>query len=212
MNRRRNEGNSPSKHWDSVYRQKKATDVSWYRPHLDVSLELIDTTNLPPASRLIDVGGGASTLVDDLLDEGFQDITVLDLASSALDVAKQRLGERANRVAWIAGDVTRVALPEATFDLWHDRAVFHFLTEESDQMRYVEQVRRAVKPGGYVIVATFGPHGPDKCSGLPVARYDEAGLHGTFGAEFTLLESRREEHDTPWGIGQEFVYCCCLKN
>ncbi|HVL36788.1 MAG TPA: class I SAM-dependent methyltransferase [Burkholderiales bacterium] len=197
------------KHWEKVYRTKAPDAVSWYAPHLETSLALIRKVCPEHAARLIDVGGGESTLVDDLLREGYGDITVLDLSETALQVARARLGEAAARVRWIAGDITTVALPAAAFDLWHDRAVFHFLTDELSRRRYVRQVAHSVKPGGFVIVAAFGPQGPTHCSGLEVARYAPDALHAEFGARFRLLRSEEELHRTPFGTTQQFVYCLC---
>lgn len=202
---------SDPEHWDAVYGAKAPDAVSWYAPHLAMSLDMIDRLKLPPTARIIDVGGGASTLPHDLLARGFERPTVLDIAAAALEAAKQSLGDDAARVDWIVGDVTRVELPEATFDLWHDRAVFHFLTDPADRQRYVDQVRRAVKPGGHVLVATFGPDGPEKCSGLPVVRYDADGLHSAFGAPFERIDSATETHRTPWGAEQAFLYCLCRR-
>jgi ubiquinone/menaquinone biosynthesis C-methylase UbiE len=198
-------------HWEGVYRNKSAVDVSWYQPHLAGSLELIDRCGLAKDGAIIDVGGGASSLVDDLLDRGHSNLTVLDLSESALEQSKQRLGERAERVRWVCDDITRVELPPAFFSLWHDRAVFHFLTEPRARTAYLEQVRRAVEKGGHVIVATFGPRGPDQCSGLPVMRYDADELHDEFGNAFELVRHTEERHVTPWGSLQEFVYCWCVK-
>ena len=155
--------------------------------------------------------GGASKLVDGLVAEGYSDLTVLDLTSSALAVAKQRLGKSAEVVHWIEGDITRVELPLHRFDIWHDRAVFHFLTEAADRQAYVEQVMRAVRPGGHIIIATFGLDGPDKCSGLPVVRYLPEALHAEFGDEFMLVGHEQEAHHTPSGAVQQFVYCYCRK-
>lgn len=194
-------------HWERVYRTKRADEVSWFRPHLDTSLSLIRRTGVAPDRAIIDVGGGASTLVDDLLAAGYRDVTVLDVSPAALDGARARLGPRASEVTWIAADVTRAELPAGRFHVWHDRAVFHFLTDPADRDRYVAQVRRAVALGGHVIVATFGPKGPERCSGLPTARYDADALHGVFGPEFTMLDSREEWHLTPGGVEQQFVYC-----
>ena len=196
-------------HWDSIYRGKDPDRVSWYRPHLDRSLAFIEKTSLPRTAAILDVGGGSSTLVDDLLDRGYDDVTVLDLSERALAQAKARLGARAKTVAWVVGDVTEMALPKRRFDLWHDRAVFHFLTEPAARERYVDAVRRALKPNGYIIVATFGPEGPERCSGLPIARYSADGLHREFGERFAKVGSETEIHQTPWGAEQEFVYCYC---
>lgn len=196
-------------HWDEVYTRKASTEVSWFRPHLEQSLKLIDEAGLTPEAAIIDVGAGASTLVDDLLDRGYRRLSMLDLSERALDVSMTRLGERAALVHWLVGDVTELPLPEASFDLWHDRAVFHFLTDPVVRSRYVEAVRRALKPGGRVIIATFSPEGPTSCSGLEVARYDEGELHAVFGDDFVPLRCVPELHHTPSGKPQAFLYCEC---
>ena len=196
-------------HWEHVYQSKASDEVSWYRPHLDISLRLIEDAAPNPASAIIDVGGGEATLVDDLVGRGYRDVTVLDVSQAAIEGAKTRLGPAAASADWITGDITQVELAVARYDLWHDRAVFHFLTEADDRAAYVRQVARAVKPGGHVIVATFGPEGPEKCSGLDVVRYDSATLHGQFGSRFRLLDSVTELHQTPWGTPQQFMYCFC---
>lgn len=202
--------NNSQDHWESVYQSKQPDAVSWFQEHATRSLEIIRSIGGSKAASVLDVGGGASTLVDDLLSEGFQHVSVLDLSKSALDVARKRLGPLGDQVDWIAGDIRTVDLPEQAFDIWHDRAVFHFLTEIADRQAYVRQVMKAVKPGGHVIVATFAPDGPEQCSGLPVARYAPEQLHGEFGPSFELLEHASEEHKTPWGTMQHFVYCHCL--
>ena len=196
-------------HWDRVYRTKRATEVSWYRAHLDTSLALIEQAAPDRTAAVIDVGGGESTLVDDLLARGYADVTLLDLSQAALEVTRERLGERGASVHWICGDATRVELPEARYDVWHDRAVFHFLTDAPARLAYVRQVARAVRPGGHVIVGTFGPEGPVQCSGLDVARYDAEGLHAEFGKRFELLRHLEEVHQTPAGRAQQFVWCFC---
>jgi len=195
-------------HWERVYATKKPDQVSWYRPHLDISLRLIADA-ASAGARIIDVGGGESTLVDDLVERGHYDVTVLDLSATAIEVARRRLGTQAERVRWLHGDVTSHPLAKDDYDVWHDRAVFHFLTEPGDRAAYVRQVARAVRGGGHVIVATFGPAGPTKCSGLDVVRYDANALHGEFGARFELVEHIEEAHQTPWGSIQQFVYCYC---
>ena len=195
-------------HWEDVYQSKAVDEVSWYRPHLDVSLGLIENAAPDRGSAIIDVGGGEATLVDDLVARGYGDVTVLDISEAAIEVAKARLGPAA-AAHWITGDITRVELEAARYDLWHDRAVFHFLTKAEDRAAYVRQVARAVKPGGHVIVATFGPEGPETCSGMDVVRYDAGSLHGEFGAKFRLLDSVTELHETPWGTPQQFMYCFC---
>jgi 2-polyprenyl-3-methyl-5-hydroxy-6-metoxy-1,4-benzoquinol methylase len=202
---------STEQHWKNVYATKASTAVSWYAPHLARSLQLIETAAPAHEARIIDVGGGASTLVDDLLDRGYHDVTVLDLSEEALETARVRVGARGSGVTWLAADVTTAEFPEAHYDVWHDRAVFHFLTDPEQRRRYVAQVMRAVKPGGHVIVATFGLEGPDRCSGLDVVRYDADGLHAEFGSPFQKIGDARETHTTPWGSEQEFVYCYCLK-
>jgi SAM-dependent methyltransferase len=194
-------------HWERVYQTKRTDEVSWFRPHLETSLDLIRQTRVGLDAAIVDVGGGASTLVDDLLDAGYRDVTIVDLSSAALDAARARLASRASAVTWIAGDATRAALPAHHFRVWHDRAVFHFLTDPSDRDRYVAQVGRVVTAGGHVIVATFGPEGPQRCSGLPTARYGADALHAAFGDDFELVAHREETHETPSGIAQQFVYC-----
>ena len=202
----------PSKdHWERVYSTKPADSVSWFQEHAEQSLRLIRGTGVPCSAAIIDVGGGASTLVDDLLANHYSAVTVLDLSAAALAEAQTRLGEVASRVQWLVGDITQIALPVHAFDVWHDRAVFHFLTRPEDRQAYVDTVLRAVKPGGHVIVATFAEDGPLECSGLPVMRYGPTELHAQFGAPFALVKHEREEHHTPFGTVQKFVYCYCRK-
>lgn len=196
-------------HWEEVYRTKSPHEVSWYRPHLQVSLGLIEEAAPNREAQIIDVGGGESTLVDDLLARGYRNVSILDISSTALEVARGRLGDLADTVRWLPGDVTALDFPQHRFDVWHDRAVFHFLKEPKDRAAYVRQVRRAVKPGGHVIVATFGPQGPPQCSGLEVVRYDVDSLHAQFGAGFRLATHLAELHQTPSGSVQQFVYCYC---
>jgi SAM-dependent methyltransferase len=196
-------------HWETVYRTKRPTEVSWYQPQATRSLELIRLAVPDAAARIIDVGGGASTLVDGLLQAGYSNLSVLDVSATALAEARARLGDAASRVRWLEGDILSAELPEAIYDLWHDRAVFHFLTDSPDRTAYVAQVRRAVRPGGYVLVATFADDGPLKCSGLPVARYSVDTLHQEFDGGFELVESVREQHVTPSGSTQSFLYCLC---
>ncbi|MDQ5857284.1 MAG: class I SAM-dependent methyltransferase [Acidobacteriota bacterium] len=200
---------SDSQHWDAVYTTKGSDQVSWFRPHLDRSLAFLDAANIGRDAGVIDVGGGASTLVDDLLDRGYSNVTVLDLSEAALQAARARLGERAERVKWICADVTDAHLPSHTYDFWHDRAVFHFLRDPAARSRYVDAVRASLKPGGHIVVATFGPHGPEKCSGLEVLRFTPEALHAEFGSAFARIASASETHVTPWGTEQEFVYCYC---
>jgi len=200
----------PLSHWEQVYATRSPDAVSWYQPHATLSLDLIRRIGAGPATRIIDVGGGASTLVDDLLANGLGDVTVLDISHAALRLAQQRLGAQAARVHWISDDITKVQLEPAAYDIWHDRAVFHFLTDPADRAAYVAQVRRAVRRGGHVIVAAFGPGGPTECSGLPVVRYAPDALHAQFGEHFELLDHLSEGHRTPSGAVQQFVYCHCV--
>ncbi len=198
--------NERQMHWQAVYQGKSERQTSWYRPHLDASLRWIDGLDLAPDTPVIDVGGGRSTLVDDLLDRGFSDVTVLDLSDAALAQSRERLGERASSVHWQAGDIIEVELPEAKFGLWHDRAVFHFLVEDEAQQRYVERAARAIRFGGDMIVATFAADGPERCSGLPVARYDADALAARFAPHFERLDADRDVHRTPFDTEQPFTY------
>jgi 2-polyprenyl-3-methyl-5-hydroxy-6-metoxy-1,4-benzoquinol methylase len=196
-------------HWEKIYRTKAPDAVSWYAPHLARSLALIESASPDRTACIIDIGGGESTLVDDLLAHGYQNLTILDVSQTALDVAKARLGEAERRIHWICADVTQADLPAHYFDVWHDRAVFHFLITPEQRRAYVRLAARAVRPGGHVIVSTFGPQGPAKCSGLDVVRYDADSLHGEFGRRFKLVESSKELHKTPFGTTQQFLYCYC---
>jgi SAM-dependent methyltransferase len=199
-------------HWQEVWSKKAPDAVSWFRPHLERSLDFIRASGLTRDARIVDVGGGASTLVDDLLDEGFCNLAVVDLAEPALLAARARLAERAAAVDWIAGDITAKLLAEQSVDFWHDRAVFHFLTLPAARAAYLAQVVRCVKPGGHVLVATFGQDGPEECSGLPVVRYDAAGIHAVFGDSFDKVGEASELHTTPRGSSQSFVYCFCRRS
>jgi ubiquinone/menaquinone biosynthesis C-methylase UbiE len=183
--------------------------VSWYQPEARVSLDLIRRVAPDVGSFIVDVGGGASTLADGLVDAGYRNVTVLDIASSALEIARLRMREHAREIRWIHADILRTKLPANSFDIWHDRAVFHFLTDPSDRLAYVRQVRNAVRPGGHVIVASFAPEGPLRCSGLEVMRYSPTSMHDEFGSGFLLLDSVGEEHQTPSGATQAFIYCLC---
>ena len=202
MRRRRS---NRQEHWQRVFSSTAPTDVSWYQPELTVSLRLIEACALVPQDHIIDVGGGASTLADTLLDRGFHHLAVLDVAVSALDVARQRLGERARYVQWIQGDITTFS-PSQHWNLWHDRAVFHFLTDPNDRAAYRRVLHSALAPDGHVVMATFGPGGPQRCSGLRVMRYASDELAREFASDFALRESRLEQHTTPTGHYQEFLY------
>lgn len=194
-------------HWENIYTTKAPDQMSWYQAHPARSLEFIQRTGLAPADALIDVGGGASTLVDALLAGGYQALTVLDISGAALRLARQRLGPAGDRVTWLEADVTQAALPAEAYAVWHDRAVFHFLTAPADRQRYVARARRAVRPGGQVILATFAADGPERCSGLDIVRYSPAALHAELGPAFQLVESAAEVHATPAGGAQKFSYC-----
>jgi SAM-dependent methyltransferase len=194
-------------HWENVYTTKAPDAVSWYCPHLKRSLALIGRAAVALSASILDVGGGESTLVDDLLLRGYKNITVLDIAQTAIDLTKNRLGPFSQQVSWLVGDITQITLEPSAYDLWHDRAVFHFLTAREQRIAYVRQIARSVKPGGHIILGTFGPKGPAKCSGLEVMRYDAQSLHGELGARFNLVESYEELHQTPFGAAQQFLYC-----
>ena len=195
------------KHWEKIYRTKAPEQVSWFRCHLDTSLAMIESVSSGDRSlSIIDVGAGSSTLVDDLLERGYRNITLLDLSSRALNVTKDRLAH-ASSLRFIVGDVTKPIFAGQSYDLWHDRAVFHFLTDAADRSAYVRNVALALRPGGHVIVGTFGPEGPSRCSGLDVIRYDAAALHREFGSRFKMVRNSTELHRTPSGATQQFIYC-----
>ena len=200
-----------TEHWENVYATKAVDQVSWYREHLDNSLKMISNTGVDKTAAIIDVGGGASTLIDDLLRNDFANLSVLDISSKAIDQSKARLGNQAENVDWLVADVTQARLPENHYDVWHDRAVFHFLTAAEDRRKYVELVRHSVKTGGHIIVASFGQNGPKKCSGLDVVQYSPDSMHNEFGDEFKLVSSFNETHETPFNTTQEFIYCYCRK-
>jgi SAM-dependent methyltransferase len=192
-------------HWEGVYTKKGENEVSWFQENPAPSLELIAQVGATPASAIIDIGGGASRLVDNLTDRDFENVTVLDLSEAALEAAKGRLGGRAAQVHWIAADAT-VWEPAKVYDVWHDRAAFHFLTDDCDRAAYVVRLERALKVGGHAIIATFALDGPERCSGLPVVRYDPVSLGQTLGRTFRLVDSRQHTHATPWGSDQSFQF------
>jgi SAM-dependent methyltransferase len=196
---------SRQQHWQAVYRDRDPEQVSWYQENPERSAQLIESAGLPPSGRIIDVGGGASRLVDRLMDAGYSDLTVLDLSAVALAYAGERLGARAGEVTWIEADVINHQF-ERGFDLWHDRAVFHFLCEAGERQAYVDQVRATVAPGGHVILATFGLDGPEQCSGLPIERYGPESLRGALGPDFGAIAFEEEVHRTPAGGSQHFLY------
>lgn len=197
-------------HWDKIYTQKAPDQVSWYRPHLEASLAPIEQAGSGPSASIIDVGAGESTLADDLLARGYSNLTVLDISQTAIAASRRRLGDAAECIRWLVADITQAELEPSVYDVWHDRAVFHFLTTAADRSAYVRQVVRAVRRGGHVIVSAFGPEGPTRCSGLDVVRYDAESLHAEFGASFRLISSSRQLHETPFGTTQQFLYCHCV--
>jgi SAM-dependent methyltransferase len=192
-------------HWQTVYQEKGEHQVSWFQERPSISLDLISDVGAKTDSAIIDIGGGASRLVDVLVGKGYRDLTVLDLSESAISIAKRRLGARATGVSWIMADVTQWQ-PTRQYDLWHDRAAFHFLTEPADQNAYSERLTTALRPGGHAIIGTFALDGPERCSGLPVVRYDSAHLSVALGGGFALVEERRHDHTTPWGAIQRFQF------
>jgi ubiquinone/menaquinone biosynthesis C-methylase UbiE len=197
----------PKQHWEHIYTTKRATEVSWFQTEPRISLAFIRRTSPDLRTVVADVGGGASTLVDELLQSGYQNITVLDISAAALAQARDRLGDAAKNVHWVVASVLDAVLPQAGVDFWHDRAVFHFLADPGDRARYIGQVRRALRFGGHILVATFAEDGPQKCSGLEVSRYSESALMAQFGEEFELVGKEREDHVTPAGVHQSFQYC-----
>jgi 2-polyprenyl-3-methyl-5-hydroxy-6-metoxy-1,4-benzoquinol methylase len=192
-------------HWENVYTTKSEKEVSWFQENPAPSLELIALAGLHADARIIDIGGGASRLVDALVGQKIGQVTVLDLSAAALDAAKKRLGDSGAAVEWVIADVTTWE-PSQAYDLWHDRATFHFLTNASDRSAYVRHLKKAVRSGGHVIMGTFAPDGPERCSGLPVMRYDAGMLGAILGADFRLIDSRCHDHTTPWGAVQRFQF------
>ena len=202
-------------HWEKVYQNKRPDEVSWYKPHLDLSLGLILQFAGSKNAKIIDVGGGASTLAGDLLAKGQVNVTVLDLSASSLNTSKKQLGNNVDKVTWIEGDITEVKLPDHVYDLWHDRAVFHFLTSPVDRKKYVQNLDQSLSPEGTVIISTFSLKGPERCSGLNVVRHSPDTLEDELGKNYHLVENVEESHQTPFGTTQEFIYCvfkrkgCC---
>lgn len=193
-------------HWSAVYRSKHSETVSWYQPSPEPSLRALERQGVPSSAALIDVGGGASNLVDVLIERGWSDLSVLDIAAPALAVAKKRLGQSAAQVEWTVADIT-TWLPDRTYDVWHDRAVFHFLTRAEERQGYRRALLTGTAPGGLIVIATFAPDGPEKCSGLPVQRYDSESLSQELGPAFRLVDAWREAHLTPGGSSQAFNWC-----
>jgi SAM-dependent methyltransferase len=198
-------------HWDRIYTGKSPEGLAWYQPHLDVSLRIVRSLDLPRTARILDVGGGASTFVRDLVDRGFEDVALLDVSPVALDMARAVLGQRSRAVRLIVGDVTTLDLPEDSVDLWHDRAVFHFLTEPAERSAYVGRASRALAPEGCLIVSGFAPSGPARCSGLDVVRRTAEEVAVEFGDRFVLVNSINETHETPGGVVQDFLWTVLRK-
>lgn len=193
-------------HWERIYQTTDPTKVGWYQPSPEISLRLIASADVGSQGAIIDVGGGASLLVEELLNNGFKNITVLDVSTTALEYARSRLAERSRRITWITEDVTRFSSTRR-FDLWHDRACFHFLTDRSDRQGYVNVLKHTVTPGGHVVIGTFAMDGPKKCSGLEVARYSAESLAEALGPDFTLVQIASETHFTPSGTEQRYLFC-----
>ncbi|UCC73815.1 MAG: class I SAM-dependent methyltransferase [Gemmatimonadota bacterium] len=192
-------------HWDAVYRTQNGAEIGWFESEPATSLRFIEAAALGPAARILDVGAGTSMLVDSLLERGCRNVGVLDVSPAALELSRIRLGDRAPEVEWFVGDVTEFRSPH-TWDLWHDRAMFHFLTEMSDRQAYRETLGHALAPGGQVVIATYGPEGPTRCSGLDVRRYDSASLQGWLGDEFQLVQDELVDHTTPGGVVQQYLF------
>ena len=193
-------------HWDTIYSDKNAVEVSWYQQYPKQSMELIKATGVDLSASIIDIGGGASTLIDALLAAGYEKLSVLDISQAAIEQAKARLGQQADAVEWLAQDITTFVV-KAPFAVWHDRAVFHFLTDAADRASYVKAMSCALNPGGHAIVATFDLDGPEQCSGLDIVRYSPETMSEVFGDGFKLIETQTEKHTTPGGASQSFVYC-----
>ncbi len=194
-----------SEHWNAAHTGRAPEEMAWFQPTPSISLDLLTDAGLDADSRVLDVGGGISNLVDALLDRGVKDVTVLDVSSVALGQSQRRLGPHAGQITWLVGDVLDSPL-NGTHDFWHDRAVFHFLGEPEERRQYVTRLKEALLPGGHVLISTFAADGPDSCSGLPVTRYDVAGIRAELGEEFVMVDDRREEHNTPDGRKQWFHY------
>jgi SAM-dependent methyltransferase len=197
-----------SSHWDAIYESKEDGDLTWFQASSTVSLELIELANLPTEAAIVDVGGGVSRLIDGLLAAKFENITVVDVSGAAIEKSRARLGSKGDFIRWITGDILACPLETGSVDLWHDRAVFHFLLTASDRDKYITCIRSALKPGGFVVISTFGPDGPERCSGLQICRYNPQKLAASLGPEFVLLESKPENHVTPTGAIQAFT--CCI--
>ena len=198
-------------HWQRVYRRLRTDEVSWFAPHLSVSISLLKRAGIDPATRIIDIGGGASTLVDDLLAMGLRYVTVLDISAASLEAVRLRLGASADSVQWMVADAARLELPPLSYDVWHDRAALHFLTDPAHSAAYIASAARAIVEGGYAVIGCFAADGPEYCSGLPVARREPQDIAQLFGPAFTLIHCHRERHTTPSGVAQSFAYALLRK-
>jgi len=198
---------SIKKHWESVYQTKDIKTVSWFQPQETLSLKLINDLSLNKSAQIIDIGGGASTLVDELIFAGYENLSVLDISQAALILDRNRLGSDADKVTWIESDILDANLPPTYYELWHDRAAFHFLTDPDHRDRYLTKARTSISKGGYLLIATFANDGPEQCSGLPVVRYSEAKLIEEFTPSFEFVYSLKEDHLTPAQSVQKFIYC-----
>lgn len=198
---------SDATHWERVYQTKNFDSVSWYTPHLKTSLSIINELKPDKTKSLIDIGGGESTLLDDLILQGHLDLSLIDISTSAVSFLKNRLVEHSHKINWHTGDITEYSFLDEQFDFWHDRAVFHFLTKAESRQRYTELLSKSIKKGGHVLIATFSDEGPLKCSGLTVERYNVTKLSKELGYNFKLVGSKIEEHHTPFKTTQEFLYC-----
>ena len=199
-------GNARQAHWENVYATRRTDAVSWYQTSAEPSLALIRGSGIGAGDSIIDIGGGASVLVDQLLEAGFYDISVLDISRAALDASKTRLGKHADSIQWIVADILSWA-PPREYALWHDRAVFHFLTDEAERAAYRSVLARGLRHGGTLIIATFAEDGPERCSGLPVHRWSPQALAVELGETFDLVEQHRQDHLTPGGVVQKFTWC-----
>lgn len=197
---------SYKQHWENVFSTKKENEVSWFQPYPQTSMDFVESVNLPFDAKIIDVGGGDSHFVDALLDKGYQNIWVLDISAKAIERAKEGLGKRATQINWIISDITEFK-PPVQFDFWHDRAAFHFLTTEAKIKKYVSIAEEAIKENGYLVVGTFSEKGPDKCSGLEIKKYSEAGMTSKFQPGFTKIKCITEDHRTPFNTLQNFLFC-----
>jgi SAM-dependent methyltransferase len=197
-------------HWETVFNKKSGDEVSWFQPYPTTSMEFVELFNLPLNANIIDIGGGDSHFVDALLDKGYQNVYVLDISATAIEKARQRLGERASKVHWIVSDVTEF-VPPLQFDFWHDRAAFHFLTTEDKIYKYVSTAEDAIKKDGYLILGTFSETGPKRCSGLEIKQYSEASMSARFEVSFNRIKCITEDHITPLNTVQNFLFCSFKK-